>query len=142
MQEASPASRFVDAINSQNADRLRRVLAPDFVFEEAAGPGERSIEALLHELRIMFEAFPDLIFRPIRETVEGGRTYLEFKGIGTHRGEFLRVPPTGTTALVSGVFNLEDAGERIGRLRMTVDFGGLRRQLLLAARMQKPARSS
>jgi predicted ester cyclase len=140
MQDTSPASRFVDAINSQNADLLRGVLTPDFVFEEAAGPGERSIEALLHELRIVFEAFPDLMFRPIRETIEGGRTYLEFKGIGTHRGEFLQVPPTGTTAFVSGVFNLADAGERICRLRMTVDFGGLRRQLLLAARMRNAAR--
>jgi predicted ester cyclase len=140
MQEASPALRFVDAINAQNADLLRTVLTPDFVFEEAAGPGERSIEAFLHELRIIFEAFPDLMFRPIRETTEGGRTYLEFKGIGTHRGEFLQVAPTGTTAFVSGVFNPEDADNRICRLRMTVDFGGLRRQLLLAERMRNAAR--
>jgi predicted ester cyclase len=140
MHDASPASRFVDAINSRNADRLREVLTSDFVFEEAAGPGERSVEALLHELAIVFTAFPDLMFRPIRETPEGGRTYLEFKGIGTHKGEFLQVPPTGTTAFVSGVFNLEDAGERVSRLRMTVDFGGLRRQLLLAARMQNIGR--
>ncbi len=133
MREDSPASRFVDALNSHQAQRVRDVLAPDFVFEEAAGPGERSIDALLYELKTVFEAFPDVIFHPIRETTEGSRTYVEFKGMGTHKGEFLHVPPTGTTAFVSGVFNLEGA-DLIRRLRLTLDFGGLRRQLLLAAR--------
>lgn len=134
MQERSSIDAFLEAINSHDVERVRATLAPDFVFEDVAGSGSPSAEALLEELRMIFSAFPDIGFRPVRQTRESGRTYVEFKAIGTHNGEFLNVPATGTMAIVSGVFNLEGNGS-IRRLRLTVDFGGLRRQLLMAARM-------
>lgn len=134
VEEASPVSRYLDALNTRDAENIRGVLAPDFVFEEVAGPGEPSIQALLEELRHIYRAFPDIQFRPVRQTVDINRVYVEFRAIGTHQGEFLDVPATGTLAIVSGVFNLESSEREIRRLRLTVDFGGLRRQLLLAAR--------
>lgn len=127
-------TRFLDALNSREPDRVRATLAPDFLFEEAAGPGKPSIEALMSELSAVFAAFPDMSFRPVRQTQAEGRTYLEFRAIGTHMGDFLGVPATGAAAILSGVFNLENDGGRVHRLRMTADFGGLRRQLLTAAR--------
>jgi hypothetical protein len=117
-------------------DQLREVLAPDFIFEEAAGPGEPSVDALFHELQLVFDAFPNIEFRPVRQTDAETRTYVEFRAIGVHAGEFLDVPPTGTLAIISGVFNLEADHQHVRRLRLTVDFGGLRRQLLTAARVK------
>jgi predicted ester cyclase len=84
---------------------------------------------------LVFDAFPDITFRPVRHTFEAARSYVEFRAIGTHRREFLNVPPTGTVVIVSGVFNLECDDNSVRCLRLTIDFGGLRRQLLLAARM-------
>ncbi|MBV9281796.1 MAG: ester cyclase [Chloroflexi bacterium] len=136
MDDDSAAARLLDAINTHDLTRVRGVLASDFVYEEVAGPGELSVEALLHELDLVLSAFPDLLLRPVRQTTEGERTYLEFRGMGTHSGEFLSVAPTGATAIVSGVLNVAGGGAGVRRLRMTVDFGGLRRQLLLAARMR------
>jgi predicted ester cyclase len=134
MTEAgSPTARLLEALNTHDPQAVRAVLAPDFTFEEVAGAGAPSIDAFLHEFGRVFDAFPDVLFRPTRETQEGIRTYLEFRAMGTHRGEFLNVRPTGITAVFSGVFNAEHDGDRICRMRMTVDFGGLRRQLLLAA---------
>jgi len=134
--DVSSIDRFLEGINARDVERVRVALAPDFVFEEVAGAGSPSVEALVEELRMIFAAFPDITFRPVRRTNDGGRTYVEFKAIGTHRGEFLNVPATGATAIVSGVFNIGGDGSGIRRFRMTVDFGGLRRQLLMAARMQ------
>ena len=113
---------------------MRGLLDGDFVYEEVAGPGEPSVAAFLHQFTRVFEAFPDIVFRPVRQTVEGNRTYVEFRAFGTHKGAFLNVEPTDTIAILSGVFNAESGEATIRRIRMTVDFGGLRRQLLLAAR--------
>jgi ketosteroid isomerase-like protein len=38
--------RLFAALNSQDLAQVREQLAPDFVFEEVAGAGEPSIEAL------------------------------------------------------------------------------------------------
>ena len=133
--DGQAATRFLDALNSREPEEVQATLASDFLFEEAAGPGKPSIEALMSELSAVFAAFPDMSFRPVRHTDVDGRIYLEFRAVGTHLGEFLGVPATGTTAILSGVFNLDGAGGRVRRLRMTADFGGLRRQLLMAARM-------
>jgi steroid delta-isomerase-like uncharacterized protein len=123
---------FLDAINAHDLDAMAGALAPDFLFEDAAGPGQASQEALVEEFKLVFAGMPDLLVRPVGLRQDGERSIVEFKGIGTHRGEFLGVAPTGTTAIVSGVFNLTTGRERITRLRLTIDFGGLRRQLLLA----------
>ena len=132
--ENRAVAQFICGINSHDQHSVREILAPDFTFEEVAGPGEASVEALLEELRLVFDAFPDIQFRPVRQTRDGNRTYVEVRAVGTHRAEFLSVPATGTTAIISGVFNLE-SDETVHRLRLTIDFGGLRRQLLLASRM-------
>lgn len=134
VHQPSPTTRLLDALNGHDPEAVRGLLHPEFLYEEVAGPGPASVNAFLHEFGLVFDAFPDIVFRPVRETAEGDRTYLEFRAFGTHTGVFLNVPPTGTTAIVSGVFNVHANGGTIRRMRMTVDFGGLRRQLLLAAR--------
>lgn len=134
MNENGVVGRFFGALDAHDPEALRGLLSPDFVFEEVAGAGERSVDALTHEMGMVFAAFPDILFRPVRRSLEGNRVYAEFRAFGTHQAEFLNVPATGAVAVFSGVFNLEVDDEMVRRLRMTVDFGGLRRQLLLAAR--------
>lgn len=133
MEEGKAIDRFLDALNSHDLGQLDEVLAPDFVFEEVAGAGEASRAALRQELQMVFSAFPDITFRPVRRSREAARTYVEVRALGVHQGPFLGVEPTGAAATVSGVFNLQDEEGLIKRLRLTIDFGGLRRQLLLAA---------
>jgi predicted ester cyclase len=136
MDEYSAIMRFFDALNAHDPNKMREALGSDFVYEEVAGEGRSSAEALLSEFRMVFDAFPDIIFRPVRQTVEGDRTYVEFRAFGVQEREFLNVPPTRTMAIISGVFNVVEDQRVIHRLKMTVDFGGLRRQLLVAARRQ------
>jgi steroid delta-isomerase-like uncharacterized protein len=134
VNDGSATARFFAALNTRDPDGMRQALAADFVFEEVAAAGEPSVDALLTEFRMVFDAFPDITFRPVRESAEGDRTYIEFRAFGVHQQEFLNVPPTGAMAFISGVFNVKADQDVIRRLRMTVDFGGLRRQLLVAAR--------
>jgi steroid delta-isomerase-like uncharacterized protein len=134
LEDGSASARFFEALNAHSPEKIREALALDFVYEEVAAEGEPSVEALLSEFGMVFAAFPDITFRPVRQTAEGARTYVEFRAFGVHQREFLGVQPTGTMAIISGVFNVEAEQGAIRRLRMTVDFGGLRRQLLVAAR--------
>lgn len=127
-----PIDDFFAALNQHDLEALRRLLAFDFVFEEVAGPGEPSVKSLADELQLIYSGLPDITFRPVRRVTDDGKTIVEFRAIGTHDATFLSVPATGTTAIVSGVFAFEGS-KRIDRLRLTVDFGGLRRQLLTAS---------
>lgn len=131
---------MLDALNARDLNAVRSLLAPDFVFEEVVGGGEPSRRALLAEIEMILAGLSDAVFRPARLDRDGGRTYLEFRAMGTHSGDFLGVPATGALAMVSGVFNVTQDDRYIRSLRWTIDFGGLRRQLLMAA--QKKARRS
>ena len=126
--------RFFTALDSGDWNGLDGMLAEDFTFEEVAGSGAPSRDALKEELGVLRSALPDLSFRPVRIEPAGDRLYVEFRAMGAHRGELLHVAPTGTFVILSGVFNLVISGGRISRLRLTIDFAGLRRQLLQAAR--------
>lgn len=126
--------RFLDALNTWDPVLIEAVLGDAFVFEDVSGPGERSRRAFLDVLHMMRSAFPDLTFRATRHALsEEGRTVIEFKAMGTHQGEFLGVAPTGAFTIISGAFNLAHSDGRVTRLRQTIDFAGLRRQLLMAA---------
>jgi predicted ester cyclase len=126
--------RFFATLNSGDWDSLDGLLAEDVIFEEVAGTGLPSRNALKEELAVLRSGLPDLSFRPVRVEPAGDRLYVEFRAMGAHRGELLRVAPTGTFVILSGVFNLAISSGRISRLRLTIDFAGLRRQLLQAAR--------
>lgn len=132
VDESSPVAHLMQALDSHNLEQLRRQLSHDFVFEEVAGPGRESIEALEHHLQLFFDAFPDLTFKTARKEHVDQRAYVEFRAIGTHKGAFLNVDPTESLAIVSGVLNLQISGGLVQRLRLVVDYAGLRRQLLVA----------
>jgi predicted ester cyclase len=133
VEKSEPVTALLDALNGRDLDAVASLLAPGFVFEEVAGSGDASRVALLAEIEMIFAGLSDVVFRPARVDRDGDRTYLEFRAMGTHSGEFLGVPPTGTLAVVSGVFNVTQDDHFIHSLRWTIDFGGLRRQLLMAA---------
>ena len=124
-------------MNDPDPRSLRGTLAETFVFEEAAGAGEPSIAALTQEAEMIRRAFPDIEYRAVRRTQSAGRSLVEFRAIGVHEQDFLGVPATASLAMFSGVFNLKIEGMRVSRLRLTIDFGGLRRQLLLASHVAK-----
>lgn len=130
---------LLDALNARDLDEVRALLAPDFVFEGVAASGEPSTEAFVAELEMIFAGLSDVVFRPVRLSNEDDRDYLEFRDMGEHTGTFLNIPATGTVAIVSGVFNVVEDNEHIHALRWTIDFGGLRRQLLSAAQTTRRA---
>ena len=88
--------RFYDEVfNEGNLDLLDELVADDFVeHEEFPGlpPGKEAVRAFATMLR---DAFPDARFTIDDEIVEGDKIVTRSHLEGTHRGEFLGMPPTG-----------------------------------------------
>lgn len=141
MNEQPLASALLDALNSHDPAAISALLAPDFVYDEMRGAGQTGAEAVLAEFALVFAALPDITFRLVRISGLEDGFHLEFRALGTHQGEFLGVLPTNTLALFGGVMTIR-GGEQIEHLRMTIDFGGLRRQLLTAARQRAERRNA
>jgi predicted ester cyclase len=101
-----------ERINAGDITGFGDLVADDFV-EHGGGPGlPPTKEGTLEFFRILLAAFPDM-----RMTVEdliasGDKTVARVTATGTHEGEFMGVPPTGTGVEVQviDIMRLDDAG--------------------------------
>ena len=88
--------RFVEECQSQRAlDRLAEFISPEFVNHTAQPPLQGTFEGARELHKVLFSAFPDMKFI-VRDMVAEGDKVVTYKTLqGTHRGEFMGIPPTG-----------------------------------------------
>jgi predicted ester cyclase len=85
-----------ERINAGDIAGFGDLVADDFV-EHQGGPGlPAAKEGTLEFFRILLAAFPDMRMN-VEDLIAGGdKTVARVKVTGTHKGEFMGVPPTGT----------------------------------------------
>lgn len=95
---------FVDeTINRKNLDALNELVAMDFI-EHVPFPGQGPGRAGLRDtLGAFLTAFPDIQWTLDEQIAEGEKVTSRFTWTGTHRGQFLGIPPTGRSVKVWGV---------------------------------------
>ena len=85
-----------EAINKGNISVIDELLIPDFVEHEelppGIPPGREAPKVLFTMLR---SAFPDLKATIEHLIAEGDEVVLHMTWTGTHKGEFMGIPPTG-----------------------------------------------
>lgn len=85
-----------EAINQGNISMIDELLIPDFVEHEelppGIPPGREAPKVLFSMLRT---AFPDLKATIEHLIAEGDQVVLHMTWTGTHKGEFMGIPPTG-----------------------------------------------
>jgi len=122
--------RFADEVLSQhNLDVLPELVAQDFVEENPVpgqGPGR---DGLRQFLNAMFEAFPDLRWRPQEVVAEGNRVVAWSIWTGTHTGDFFGVPATGRHVSVEAWTLDQFRDGLIVKSRIIMDVMGLMQQL-------------
>ena len=98
MDHAATMRNTYERINAGDIAGFGALVAADFVeHQRPGGPGiPATKEGTLEFFRILLTAFPDM-----RMTVEdliasGDKTVARVKVTGTHKGEFMGVPPAGT----------------------------------------------
>jgi steroid delta-isomerase-like uncharacterized protein len=122
--------RFVEeAINQKNLDALNELVAEDFVEHipfPGQGPGR---EGLRQVLSAFISAFPDIRWTLEEQIAEGEKVVSRFTMTGTHRGEFLGIPPTGKSVNIWGVVIDVVRNGKFSESRIIMDTLGLMQQL-------------
>ncbi|GAA4686104.1 ester cyclase [Pseudonocardia yuanmonensis] len=122
---------FIQALFTRGElDAVDRYLAPHYVDHDPPVPDAPSGREALRRAAALFRtAFPDWHSDVEQLVAEGDVVVERFTARGTHRGEFLGVPPTGETVELAGinVFRLE--GDRIVERWGRLDELGLLRRL-------------
>jgi steroid delta-isomerase-like uncharacterized protein len=95
MDHPATLRRMYDLINAHDIDAFGELLADDFVEHEelpAGGPNRDGVKSFF---RMQIAAFPDLAMI-VEDVVDGGdKVVARGRFTGTHRGEFMGMPPTG-----------------------------------------------
>ena len=92
--------RFIELVQNQhNLAAIDELYSPDFV-DHSGNADLPGIEGAKAFFGMMFAAFPDMHFTIRMQLAEGDQvmTYKTFHG--THRGDFMGMPPTGNQVAV------------------------------------------
>lgn len=122
--------RLVDEAQSRgNLEVVNEILAEGFVDHSAFpgfSPDREGVKQLFAALRAAFEGFHATIHQQV---AEGGKVVTRKTFHGTHRGEFMGVPPTGRAVEIKVIDILYVEGGRITDHWTQVDLLGLMQQL-------------
>lgn len=104
---------YDDFINTGNLDAADRLIAADVIEHEefpGTAPGLEGVKQIIAMFRA---AFPDLHFTVEDMIAEGDKVVSRVTMRGTHRGEFLGIPPTGKSITVSTIDIARFAGGKV-----------------------------
>lgn len=100
-------------INAGNLDAADEFFAADFI-NYSPGPGMTpDREGLKQYVSMMRSAFPDLHIEEEDIIAEGDKVVAMGKAIGTHKGDFRGIPPTGKQITVSVISIVRIAGGKV-----------------------------
>ena len=114
MDHAATMRNTYERINAGDIAGFGDLVADDFVEHQGAGgPGfPATKEGALEFFRTVLAAFPDWRM-DVEDLIAGGdKTVARVKATGTHKGEFMGVPSTGTRVDVQliDIMRFDDAG--------------------------------
>jgi steroid delta-isomerase-like uncharacterized protein len=93
----SVVQRFVEEYQTgHDVSVAEELLADDFVDHSPFGPLSPDREGVLALFGMLFGAFPDLRAEIHQQWAEGEDVVTRKTFHGTHRGDFMGIPPTGT----------------------------------------------
>ena len=118
-------TRFHDAVNTGNAELISttidEVVEPDVLFHAPVPTGATGAQALKQVWGVLLRAFPDLHVAVEDVIAEGDKIVARNTVTGTHQGEFMGLPPTGTSVSYNEIFIFRFAGGRIAEIWGVVD---------------------
>ena len=112
MDHAATMRKTYERINNGDIAGFGDLVADDFV-EHQGGPGlPATKEGTLEFFRVLLAAFPDMRMNVEDLIASGDKTVARVRVTGTHKGEFMGVPPAGTRVEVQliDIMRFDDAG--------------------------------
>lgn len=94
---------FNDILNRNNPEAINYIVAEDY-FEQDLIKGQRQgREGVIQRLEIIFNAFPDANYKMNDVVSEGNKIAVRWTMTGTHKGEFMNIPPTDKSITLKGI---------------------------------------
>jgi steroid delta-isomerase-like uncharacterized protein len=123
-------NRFMDEVlNKKNLAVTDEIAVEDFVELDplpGQGPGREGLKQIL---AVLFAAFPDQQWTLEEQAAEGEKVWSRFTWRGTHRGEFMGIPPTGRAVAVKGMVIDRFVDGKWTESRILMDNLGMMQQL-------------
>ena len=123
-------SSFIEeVINKQNLNATNNLVSEDFTEHvpfPGQGPGREGLKFVLNS---MFLGFPDMKWKVDEQIAEGEKVVSRFTWTGTHKGEFMGIPPTNKKVEVWGVVIDVVRNGLFSESRIIMDSVGLLQQL-------------
>jgi steroid delta-isomerase-like uncharacterized protein len=126
-------SRLHDAVNTGDVDVVSKtideIVEPDVLIRTPLPIDATGAQALKQVWAVLLRAFPDLHVAVEDVIAEGDRIVCRNTITGTHRGEYMGLPPTGRSITYNEIFIFRFAGGRIAETWGVVDVLSQMRQL-------------
>jgi steroid delta-isomerase-like uncharacterized protein len=118
-------ARFHDAMNSRDTEMISRtideIVDPDVLIRTPLPLDTTGAQALKQVWAILLRAYPDLHVSVDDVIAEGDKVVTRNTVTGTHRGEYMGVPPTGKPVTYKEIFIFRFANGRIAETWGVVD---------------------
>ena len=125
--------RFHDVVNSGNAEIISKMIdelvEPDAMIRTPVPLDVNGAEALKHVWAVLLAAFPDLHLTVEDMIAEGDKVVVRNTVTGTHRGEYMGLPPTGKSVTYNEIFIFRFVNGRVAETWGVVDVLSLMKQL-------------
>ena len=115
--------------NQGKLDVIDEIFAADFILHEPVAGEVRGPEGLKQFVTMNRTAFPDFQLTIEDMFAEGDKVAVRWSWTGTHKGEFMGIPPTGVQVIMTGISIGHFTG---GKIMEAWDYGdalGLMQQL-------------
>ena len=124
------ARRALEEVWSQGKlDVIDEIFAADFVLHVAGSPDIHGPEGYKQFVADARSAFPDLQFTIEDQIAESDKVVTRYTFTGTHKGDFMGIPPTGVQVTVTGIDIDRIAGGKIVEEWTSYDALGMLQQL-------------
>lgn len=129
-QNKAVARRWGDEIWAKgNLAAIDEIFATDFVLKFAL-PGELpGREGQKQMVSMWLAAFPDIQWTTEDMFAEGDKVAFGWSGRGTHKGEYMGIPPTGKQVTFRGISILRIEGSKIVEMWSETNMLGVMQQL-------------
>jgi steroid delta-isomerase-like uncharacterized protein len=125
--------RFDDVVNSGNAETISKMIdefvEPDAMIRTPLPLDVTGAEALKQVWAALLKAFPDLHLTVEDMIAEGDKVVVRNTVTGTHRGEYMGLPPTGNSVTYNEIFIFRFVDGRVAETWGVVDVLSQMKQL-------------
>lgn len=94
---------YDEILNKGNLDAFEELCAPNFVKHAIPPSPDYGIEGSKQSILMLRKAFPDIKYTVEDMIEDGDKLVARWSAQGTHKGEFMGIPPTGKQVAFTGI---------------------------------------